>query len=166
MSAVTVRVAQPGEAEVITALLRAAFAEFESRYTPEGFSATAPEAEHIRARFGEGPVWVAELDGATVGTVSGVPREGALYVRSMAVLASARAQGVGRALLSAAEAYGRVNQYRRLTLSTTPFLGAAIRLYEKAGFRFTGERSDLFGTTLLEMEKPLESPPRYGVRPA
>ena len=153
MGAATVRLARPGEAEAIAALLLAAFAEFELLYTPEAYSATTPKAGQIGARFEEGPMWVGELDGAAVGTISAVPREEALYVRSMAVLASARGHGVGKALLSAAEDYGRANRYRRLILSTTPFLGAAIRLYQNAGFRFTGEKTDLFGTPLLTMEK-------------
>jgi GNAT superfamily N-acetyltransferase len=44
----------------------------------------------------------------------------------------------------------------RLFFSTTPFLSAAIRLYEKFGFRRTGEGPhELAGTPLFTMEKKL-----------
>jgi ribosomal protein S18 acetylase RimI-like enzyme len=43
-------------------------------------------------------------------------------------------------------------------LSTTPFLIGAISLYERAGFRRTGEGPhDLFGTPLFSMEKVLHA---------
>ena len=80
-----VRLADPAEAEAIAATLRDAFVPFEPLYTPDGFAATTPGPAQIRARWSEGPVWVAERDGTIVGTVSAVPRAAELYVRSMAV---------------------------------------------------------------------------------
>lgn len=40
-----------------------------------------------------------------------------------------------------------------ILLNTTPFLRGAAQLYERHGFRYTGEQPDLFGTKLLTMEK-------------
>jgi len=40
-----------------------------------------------------------------------------------------------------------------LIFATTPFLLAAVQLYERHGFRYTGEQPDLFGTKLLTMAK-------------
>jgi GNAT superfamily N-acetyltransferase len=57
-------------------------------------------------------------------------------------------------LLSEIERYAIAKSFRRLTLSTTPFLGRAIRLYEKFGFVHSGT-DDLFGTPLIKMEKEL-----------
>lgn len=143
------------EAGAIAATLRAAFAAFEGRYTPPAFLATTPTAEQVTERFDEGPIWLAEGSGRVLGTVSGVPRLGELYIRSMAVHPAARGQGIGTCLLGAVEEFARPQGYQRLTLTTTPFLAAAIRLYERAGFRFTGEQGDLFGTSLLWMAKGL-----------
>jgi len=154
----TIRLARIRDAEAISGILREAFAEFKSLYTPAGFSATTPSKEQIEARFGEGPIWVAELAGKIIGTVAAVPRGTELYIRSMAVLPTARGQGVGTVLLNATETFAAVHQYRHLVLNTTPFLLEAVRLYERHGFRLTGEQSDLFGTPLAAMAKELPAP--------
>ncbi|MGH7709929.1 MAG: GNAT family N-acetyltransferase, partial [Gemmatimonadaceae bacterium] len=128
---ITVRLATSQDAEWISATLRDAFAEFEALYTPAGFRATTPTASEIEGRFAEGPIWVAESDGKVVGTVSAVPRGGAeLYIRSMAVRPSAQGQRLAASLLHTVEAFAADHHYRRLVLSTTPFLLRAIQLYQ------------------------------------
>ena len=151
------RIANPSDAEAIAAALRDAFAPFESLYTPAGFLATTLTPEQLRARWSEGPTWVAERNREVVGTVSAVPRSSELYIRSMAVRPVAQGQGLGAELLQAVEAAALAQRYGRLVLSTTPFLGAAVRLYERHGFRRTGE-SDLFGTPLVLMTKDIRAP--------
>ena len=142
--------------------MRAAFAAFEGQYTTPAFAATTPTPEQVTDRFAEGAIWLAERDGQVLGTVSVVPGPGELYIRSMAVHPAARGQGIGARLLRAVEEFATPRGYQRLVLTTTPFLTAAIRLYEQAGFRFTGEQGDLFGTRLLWMTKGLtpEGPAR------
>ena len=135
--------------------MRAAFAAFEGLYTPVAFAATTPTLDQVTDRFQEGPIWLAEADGLVLGTVSVVLRPGELYIRSMAVHPAARGQGLGARLLKAVEEFAALQGYRRLVPTTTPFLRPAIRLYEQAGFRFTGEQGDLFGTGLLWMAKDL-----------
>jgi ribosomal protein S18 acetylase RimI-like enzyme len=90
-----------------------------------------------------------------LGTVSVVPQGRGLYIRSMAVHPTARGRGIARRLLLAIEEFARGEGYGQLVLTTTPFLAAAIALYEGAGFRLTGERGDLYGTPLLWMAKDL-----------
>ena len=156
LQALTVRAAQPHDARAIATVLCAAFVEYESRYTPQAYAATTPSIEDVKRRFMEGPIWVALLDDAVVGTVSAVPRGKALYVRSMAVIPEARGQSVGGALLGHVEGYAVNHNYAYLILSTTPFLAEAIRLYQSWGFRLSEEGpSELFGTPLLTMTKPL-----------
>jgi ribosomal protein S18 acetylase RimI-like enzyme len=151
-----VRNAEARDAGAISATLLAAFAEFEALYTPAAFQATVPTADQIQARMAEGPVWVVERDGLVVGTVSAVPRGRELYVRSMAVRPAARGEGIAAGLLHAVESFAIARQHRRLVLTTTPFLTAALQLYRREGFRLTGERSDLYGTPLLTMAKELD----------
>ena len=154
-STVTLRLARPSDAGAIAATLRVAFAAFEGLYTPPAFTATTPTPEQVAGRLTEGPIWLAEGAGQVLGTVSVVPRPGELYIRSLAVHPAARGQGIGARLLRAVEEFATPRGYQRLVLTTTPFLRAAIRLYEHAGFRFTGEQDDLFGTGLLWMAKVL-----------
>jgi ribosomal protein S18 acetylase RimI-like enzyme len=71
-------------------------------------------------------------------------------------LPAARKLKIGKRLLSEIEAYAAEQGCKRIFLSTTPFLDAAIRLYEKSGFRrVPGSEHDLFGTPLFTMEKHL-----------
>jgi ribosomal protein S18 acetylase RimI-like enzyme len=152
-----VRRAQPTDVAAIAGTLRDAFAPFEPLYTPAGFTATTPGPEQLLARWREGPVWVAERDGAIVGTVSAVQRPGEVYVRSMAVRPEAQGVGAGAELLRTVERFGRDTGERRLSLTTTPFLAAAIRLYQRHGFVTIGQ-ADLFGTPLLVMGKEISAP--------
>jgi ribosomal protein S18 acetylase RimI-like enzyme len=154
-STVTLRLARPSDAGAIAATLRAAFAAVEGQYTAPAFAATTPTREQVTDRFPEGPIWLAERDGQVLGTVSVVPGPGELYIRSMAVHPAARGQGIGVRLLRAVEEFAALQGYRRLVLTTTSFLRPAIRLYEQAGFRFTGAEGDLFGTGLRWMAKDL-----------
>jgi putative acetyltransferase len=153
----TIRLAEEHDAEAISAALRAAFAEFETLYTPTAFSATTPTTDQIAERFAEGPIWIAELADMVVGTVATVPQGTDLYIRSMAVRPEARGSGIGVQLLNTVEAFAAAHGYRRLLLNTAPFLLAAVQLYERHGFRYTGEQPDLFGTQLLTMAKDIRT---------
>ena len=141
----------------VAAVLLAAFAEYEPLYTAGGFAATTPTSEQIERRFDEGPIWIALLDGVIVGTVAAVLRDDlTLYVRSMAVLPTARGHNIGGSLLGKIDLFATEHGAKRLLLSTTPFLARAIRLYEREGFQHSEEGpSDLFGTPLFTMAKPI-----------
>lgn len=149
--------ASPGDADRIAGILLAAFGEFEALYTPAAFRATTPAAHEIISRFDEGPTWIAR-DGETVlGTVSAVERGDEIYIRSMAVLPGARGCGVATQLLEAVQEFAVNRHARRLSLTTTPFLFAAIRLYERAGFQSQPEPLNLHGTPLIAMVKQLRA---------
>jgi len=136
--------------------LHEAFVEFKSLYTDGGFSATTPDPAQILVRMNEGPAWLAMHSDIALGTVAALVKAQSAYIRGMAVLPSARASGVGAALLRHVEDWAASQGCSRLFLNTTPFLSAAIRLYEKFGFRRTGEGpQELAGTPLFTMEKKL-----------
>jgi putative acetyltransferase len=154
--AVVIRCARADDATQIAQVLRASFREYRTLYTKQGYAATTPVKAEILRRFNEGPIWIAEDNATAVGTVSGMHKADSFYVRSMAVLPQARGQGIGHALLEKVEAFCREHRYRRLFLSTTPFLTDAIHLYETHGFRRTEEGPlDIFGTPLFTMDKRL-----------
>ncbi len=152
-----IRHAVRNEAAVIASVLYQAFVEFEPLYIPAAFAATTPTSDQIQKRWDEGPVWVAAQRGKLVGTISAVPKSAGLYIRSMALLPSVRGSGIGYSLLQSVEQFAIVRGYRRMFLSTTPFLHGAIRLYERFGFQRNNDGPhELFGTPLFTMVKLLE----------
>lgn len=150
-----IRRAVPGDAEAIAGVLLAAFQEFEALYTPEGFRATTPSARDLALRLDDGPTWIAVDGERVVGTLSALNRDDEVSMRSMAVLPDTRGTGVGSQLLAIVHAYAVSCGAHRLSLRTTPFLDAAIQLYERAGFERTTGSKDLFGTPLIVMIKEL-----------
>lgn len=154
---IQIRRAVPNDAPSISSVLHESFAEYEKFYTPAGFAATTPDHGQIRERLREGPVWVAVHLEAIVGTASAVVKDEGLYIRGMAVLPSARGHRIGELLLEEIEGYAAAHNCRRLSLSTTPFLSRAIKLYEHSGFRRSEREGphDLFGTPLFTMVKTL-----------
>lgn len=149
-----IRRATVEDCAAIARVLYQSFVEFRPLYTDGGFAATTPAAAQVEKRTGEGPLWVALSGGVLVGTVSVVRKGTSAYIRGMAVLPAARGSGAGSRLLRQVEQWAADEDIKRLFLSTTPFLDAAIRLYDKSGFRRTDEGPhDLFGTPLFTMEK-------------
>lgn len=154
-----IRRASPSDAEQIAGVLLAAFSEFEALYTPSGFSATTPSPSEIIRRLVEGPTWIAQEGETVVGTVSALNRGEEVYIRSMAVLPTERGRGTATQLLTVVHAFAISQGTRRLSLTTTPFLSAAIQLYERTGFRRTSGALDLHGTPLFAMVKELDTVP-------
>ncbi len=154
---IQIRAATPDDTESIASVLYQAFIEYKSSYTDKGFTTTTPTGEHLKERLSEGTFWVAVMDDSIVGTVAAVPKDDSLYIRGMAALPTARGKGLGELLLKHIESFARAQGFMRLTLSTTPFLSRAIRLYERAGFLRTDDPPhDLFGTPLFTMVKVLK----------
>ena len=107
-------------------------------------------------RIAEGPVWIALQASGVVGTASAVVKGKGLYVRGMAVVPSMQGQRIGLRLLERVEAFALEGGFRRMFLSTTPFLRSAIRMYQHFGFHRSREGPhDLYGTPLFTMQKPL-----------
>jgi GNAT superfamily N-acetyltransferase len=156
---VLIRRAKQRDAAAIESLLCESFREYKRAYTVEAFDITTPGKHEIEKRIKSWKVWVAVHAHVIVGTVSAHAEGAALHIRSMAVHPSMRGHGIGKLLLARVEHFARDNGYKRLVLSTTPFLIPAIRLYEDSGFQFIGAKRDWFGTQLRSMAKQLTSLP-------
>ena len=153
-----IRRAEPEDAPAIAAVLYESFVEYKPLYTEEAFAVTTPGEIGVLARMQEGPIWVAEAGGVPVGTVSAVGKAAGLYVRGMAVVPGARGRRIGWRLLEEVERHAKRGGYRRLFLSTTPFLTPAIGLYERYGFRRNEEApGELLGTPLFTLVKSVQS---------
>lgn len=92
--------------------------------------------------------WVAELEGAVVGSVFLMQRSKTVAkLRLLYVEPSARGHGIGRRLVDECVNTARALGYRKMTLWTQSSLQAARRIYQHAGFTLVGtERHSKFGT--------------------
>lgn len=106
---------------------------------------------------------VAYADGAMLGYVQIQRRRGARVARltSVAVSPEAHGQGVGRRLVSSAEALARENGCTALRLEVRADNARARGLYERAGYALFASVPDYYedGEAALRFEKALAAPP-------
>lgn len=156
-SELKVRLATPEDSAAISEVLYEAFATHRHHYTPEAFEVVTPKPNEVAGRFAEGPIWVVEIDGSVVGTVSLTTEPEGLYVRSMAVRPEAQGRGIGHRLLDAVDEYAGASDQMRIFLYTTYFVLGAKELYEKHGFKWVRDTTaeEWYGTPGLEMDKKI-----------
>jgi diamine N-acetyltransferase len=154
-----IRLAVPGDEAAIAEVLFEAFSTVRENYTDEAFEVVTPSAEAVRARFDEGPMWVASIDCRIVGTVSVIFEPEGVYIRSMAVRPDVQGRGVAHRLMEAIDEFWKTTGRDRIFLYTTYFTKGARQLYEKHGFRWVRDTTadEWYGTPGLEMEKLIES---------
>ncbi|MEQ1765540.1 MAG: GNAT family N-acetyltransferase [Pyrinomonadaceae bacterium] len=153
-----IRLATPDDSTAIADVLRDAFTVYRKNYTEESFAVVTPATDVILGRFEEGPMWVAEMDGEVVGTVSLTTEPEGLYVRSMAVSPNAQGRGIGHQLLNAVDEYAESTEFERIFLYTTYFVPGAKEMYAKHGYGWVRDTTaeEWYGTPGLEMDKRLE----------
>jgi RimJ/RimL family protein N-acetyltransferase len=146
---VRVRAAEPGDAAALVALASAVGAEPEGWLLADSrWRSVADERRYIRAlrRHPDGALIVAEADGMVVGRLSIVrdPHPASAHVADLGLMvaASHRRQGIGRALLAAAETWARGAGVKKLELHVFPHNEPAIALYESCGYTREGFRRE------------------------
>ena len=154
---VRVRLATSDDSQAISDVLLSSFGANRESYTPEAFVVVTPSPEEIEGRFAEGPQWIAELDGRMVGTIGVTHEPEGIYIRSLGVAPDAQGRGVGRKLLDVIDEYAASQNAIRIFLYTTYFVPAAVKLYEKHGYKWVRDTTaeEWYGTPGLEMEKEI-----------
>ena len=146
---VLVRRAVPGDAAALVELARAVGAEPEGWLITNGeWRTPSEERRYLRAvrRHTHAAVFVAETADGIIGRIS-LAREthpASEHVADLGLMVAGahRRQGVGRALMEAAEAWAREVGVRKLELHVFPYNEAALGLYETLGYQREGYRRD------------------------
>ena len=140
-----IRLARPEDLSAVGEVTVAAYADF----------TLGPSDPYIRrlrdaaARAEQAELWLAEDDGAVLGTVTVCPpgsvwreisRPGEGEFRMLAVAPQARGHGVGEALARFAIDRFAAQGVHAMVLSSLSTMHAAHRLYERLGFRRDSER--------------------------
>jgi RimJ/RimL family protein N-acetyltransferase len=146
---ILVRRATPGDAAALVDLARAVGAEPEGWLITNGeWRSPSEERRYLRAvrRHTHAAVFVAETAEGIVGRISlardAHPASEHVADLGLMVAVEHRRQGVGRALMEAAEAWAREVGVRKLELHVFPHNTAAIALYEGLGYEREGYRRD------------------------
>jgi ribosomal protein S18 acetylase RimI-like enzyme len=162
-SEVRLRDARAEELDDVAALLGEVYAAFRDTLPAGAWERYIGEIVDVRSRLGVSDVILAECAGRLVGTIgfypdaagSAVERwpEGWASIRTLAVQASARRQGVGEALAHECVRRARVCGADAIGLHTGSHMTAATRLYGRLGFRRAPELdieiSEMFGGEAL-----------------
>ena len=148
---IAVRPAQPGDAAELAALAEAVGSEPGGwLLSDSGWRSVSDERRYLRAvrRHPDAAVFVAETGDGIVGrlSVSRDPHPSSRHVADLGLMvaASARRQGVGRALLESAVEWAGRSGVRKVELHVFPHNEAAIALYESFGFEREGYRKQHF----------------------
>lgn len=123
----------------------------------------APSTEDLRARLDLGATYVAaySITNEPYAFVHAVAQGQLLYVDLLAVHPTCRKRGTGKQLMEKAEAYGIGSGCREALLFVDESNNAALRFYEKLGYRVTGFAE---AVRCHEMRKPFVRLPSRGSR--
>ena len=149
MTGVRVRPGQPADAGELVALAEAVGSEPEGWLISESrWRSVGDERRYLKAvrSHPDAAVFVAETDAGIVGrlSISRDPHPASRHVADLGLMvtATARRQGVGRALLEEAAGWARTAGVRKLELHVFPHNEAAIGLYHAFGFVQEGYRKE------------------------
>ncbi len=152
---IVIRQAESGDVESVRQCLVAAFEPYRSYYTAGAYLDTVPDEASVLQRVQKMHLLVAVAPEGVVGTVGASLGNGEGHLRGMAVRPEWHGTGLSALLLHTIETWVESHGCKRVTLDTVLPLQAAIRFYEKHGYRKTGRVSDLYGMPLVDYVKEI-----------
>ena len=142
--ALVLRNARLDEADAIAEVIKAAYAQYEPSYTPEGWRRYFGLLGNVSPHFDRSQVIVAERNGAIAGCVmlyadgsqsgQGEWPPGWAGVLRLAVHPSHRGHGLGRVLTEECILRCRAAAIPTLALHATPWMSLSRAMYERMGF--------------------------------
>ena len=147
---VTIRLAEPGDVDVLRGIATAAYQRYVARIGRPPAPMTADYDQAVRS----GQTWVAVQDGQVTGFVVLVPEPGYLLVENLAVRPADQGRGIGRRLLALAEQHARDLGLSEIRLYTNEAMTENLGYYPRRGYIET-HRADQDGFHLVFYRKPL-----------
>ncbi len=86
--------------------------------------------EIIKSRIRKKIIFITEIDGKIVGTVSGMEERKSFCVKTLGVHLDHRNEGIGRRLMMEIERYAKEKDCKKLWLTVVPSMEKAIHLYK------------------------------------
>lgn len=135
----SIRPVEPRDDAAMASIIRAVMPEFGA--CGAGFAINDPEVDWMSRAYAAPrcAYFVVEVDGRVVGGGGVAPLEGGdadtCELRKMYFLPDARGLGAGSALMARCLDAARAAGFRRCYLETLTGMDAAMRLYERSGFR-------------------------------
>jgi ribosomal protein S18 acetylase RimI-like enzyme len=106
---------------------------------------------------GSGRLWIAEGDGRLMGSIAVVESDGEGQLRWFLLAPEARGSGLGKRLLDLAMDYCRERRFSRVFLWSFVDLTAALKLYERGGFKVTERSTEyVWGAERTQIRMDLE----------
>ena len=139
MSDFSIRPIEPRDDAAVASIIRSVMPEFGA--TGSGFAINDPEVDWMHRAYSQPrcAYFVVEREGRVVGGAGVAPLEGGdpavCELRKMYFLPEARGIGAGAAMMDRCLAAAREIGFRRCYLETLTGMDAAMRLYERCGFR-------------------------------
>jgi GNAT superfamily N-acetyltransferase len=159
LCSVDVEIHADGSRDAVNEVVRLHREVYEAEYDLEpsfALDVATQLAELSRAGW-PGPregLWLAQLDGRTVGSVTLVEEDAELgRLGHLVLLPEARGTGAGRRLVETVLAAARAAGYERLHLFTFSDLRAAGSLYRSAGFIRTSSKAELRWGRSMDWER-------------
>ena len=131
------RRAAAGDAEAVTTLVREAYAKYIPRMGREPYPMTVNYANAIR----DEQMWVVEDNGRIIAVLGLIPGNDHLMIENIAVATAHQGGGIGRKLLSFAEAEATRQGLHELRLYTAQAMTENIRLYSRFGYSETERKT-------------------------